>query len=108
MTPRRSPQAPARYVAKPFSPRHLLATIRKFLPQAAGQGSHARAAAHLVVDDNPANLEILETRLTRQGYEVVTAKDGDEALIAARARTPDLILLDIMMPGKDDVKVCAN
>jgi adenylate cyclase len=60
----------------------------------------------LVVDDNPANLEILETRLTRQGYEVVTARDGDEALVAARAQTPDLILLDVMMPGKDGIEVC--
>jgi len=60
----------------------------------------------LVVDDNPANLEILETRLARQGYEVITARDGDEALIAARAQTPDLILLDVMMPGKDGIQVC--
>jgi class 3 adenylate cyclase len=60
----------------------------------------------LVVDDNPANLEILEARLARQGYEVITARDGDEALIAARAQTPDLILLDVMMPGKDGLQVC--
>ena len=60
----------------------------------------------LIVDDNPANLEILETRLARQGYEVVTARDGDEALVAARAQTPDLILLDVMMPGKDGLQVC--
>jgi class 3 adenylate cyclase/CheY-like chemotaxis protein len=60
----------------------------------------------LVVDDNPANLEILETRLKRQGYEVITAKDGDEALSRARAETPDLILLDVMMPGKDGIQVC--
>jgi CheY-like chemotaxis protein len=60
----------------------------------------------LVVDDNPANLEIIETRLARQGYEIVTARDGDEALIAAREQTPDLILLDVMMPGKDGIQVC--
>jgi class 3 adenylate cyclase len=60
----------------------------------------------LVVDDNPANLEILETRLARQGYEIATARDGDEALIAARELTPDLILLDVMMPGKDGIQVC--
>ena len=60
----------------------------------------------LIVDDNPANLEILETRLVRQGYEVITARDGDEALVAARERTPDLILLDVMMPGKDGIQVC--
>jgi adenylate cyclase len=60
----------------------------------------------LVVDDNPANLEILETRLGRQGYEVITARDGDEALISARHQAPDLILLDVMMPGKDGIQVC--
>lgn len=60
----------------------------------------------LVVDDNPANLEILEARLARQGYEVSSARDGDEALITARERAPDLILLDVMMPGKDGIQVC--
>jgi class 3 adenylate cyclase len=60
----------------------------------------------LVVDDNPANLEVLETRLARQGYEIVTARDGDEALVAAREHTPDLILLDVMMPGRDGIAVC--
>jgi adenylate cyclase len=60
----------------------------------------------LVVDDNPANLEIMEARLARQGYEVVMATDGDAALIAARQQTPDLILLDVMMPGKDGIQVC--
>ena len=60
----------------------------------------------LIVDDNPANLEIMETRLARQGYEIITAKDGDAALLAARQQTPDLILLDVMMPGKDGIQVC--
>jgi adenylate cyclase len=60
----------------------------------------------LVVDDNPANLEIMEARLARQGYEVITARDGDEALVSAREQTPDLILLDVMMPGKDGIQVC--
>ena len=60
----------------------------------------------LVVDDIPANLEIMEARLARQGYELITARDGDQALIAAREQTPDLILLDVMMPGKDGIQVC--
>jgi adenylate cyclase len=60
----------------------------------------------LIVDDNPANLEIMEARLARQGYEVITATDGDAALVTARAQTPDLILLDVMMPGKDGIEVC--
>lgn len=60
----------------------------------------------LAVDDNAANLEILETRLRAQGYEVLTATDGEQALQRARAATPDLILLDVNMPGKDGFQVC--
>ena len=60
----------------------------------------------LVVDDHPANLEIIETRLLAQGYEVLTAADGEQALCRAREATPDLILLDVTMPGKDGIEVC--
>ena len=60
----------------------------------------------LVVDDTPANREILETRLISQGYEVLVAKDGEEALAIAQQSTPDLVLLDVMMPGKDGFEVC--
>jgi len=60
----------------------------------------------LVVDDNPANLDIFETRLALHGYEIVTASDGEEALAAAMEQTPDLILLDIMMPKIDGIEVC--
>jgi adenylate cyclase len=60
----------------------------------------------LVVDDHPANLEIMETRLVAQGYEVITAMDGEQALCRAREAAPDLILLDVMMPGKDGIQVC--
>jgi class 3 adenylate cyclase len=60
----------------------------------------------LVVDDNPMNVDILETRLKTQGYDIVTAADGEEALAAARERLPDLILLDIMMPKLDGLEVC--
>jgi len=60
----------------------------------------------LVVDDNPMNVDILETRLKTQGYDILTAADGEEALAAARERLPDLILLDIMMPKLDGLEVC--
>jgi len=60
----------------------------------------------LIADDNAANLRIMRTRLTADGYEVVTAADGEEALAAARDATPDLILLDIMMPKVDGIEVC--
>jgi adenylate cyclase len=60
----------------------------------------------LVADDNPANLDILRTRLASQGYQVVTAVDGQEALEAAQRERPDLILLDVMMPKRDGFEVC--
>jgi CheY-like chemotaxis protein len=60
----------------------------------------------LVADDHAANLDILRTRLTNQGYQVVTAVDGQEALEAAQRERPDLILLDVMMPKRDGFEVC--
>src|SRR5262249_9151896 len=53
----------------------------------------------------PENLEILRVRLEANGYEVVTAADGEEGLAAARNLKPDLILLDIMMPKRDGISV---
>src|SRR5512137_2716868 len=60
----------------------------------------------LVVDDNPENREILRARLASQGYEILTASDGEEALAMVREALPDLILLDIMMPKVDGIEVC--
>jgi class 3 adenylate cyclase len=60
----------------------------------------------LIVDDNPMNLDILQTRLAVHGYDIVTATDGEEALAVAREKRPDLILLDIMMPKLDGIEVC--
>src|ERR1051326_1213533 len=57
----------------------------------------------LVVDDVPDNLEILQLRLESQGYAVITAGDGEEAVAAVRDKLPDLILLDIQMPKLDGV-----
>ncbi len=60
----------------------------------------------LIVDDNPANLDIFETRLAAHGYDIITASDGAEGLAVAMERKPDLILLDIMMPKMDGIEVC--
>jgi class 3 adenylate cyclase len=60
----------------------------------------------LIADDNTANLRILRMRLTADGYDVVTAADGEEALAVTRDSGPDLILLDIMMPKVDGMEVC--
>ena len=55
----------------------------------------------LVVDDQPANLRAVSALLTRHGCEVLTAGNGEEALATAEAQVPDLLLLDMMMPGMD-------
>jgi two-component system alkaline phosphatase synthesis response regulator PhoP len=61
----------------------------------------------LIADDEPDILEILHYNLKHEGYEVYTAKDGDDALVKAKQLHPDLIILDIMMPKKTGVEVCA-
>ena len=58
----------------------------------------------LVVDDVPDNVEMLQMRLESQGYEVVTAGDGEEALAKTRELLPDLVLLDVMMPKMDGIE----
>ena len=58
----------------------------------------------LVVDDVPDNVDILQMRLKAQGYEVMTAADGIEALEKIRALLPDLVLLDVMMPKLDGIE----
>ena len=60
----------------------------------------------LVVDDTPASLRLLTELLTRHGYHVRPAEDGALALESVAAKTPDLILLDVSMPGMDGYEVC--
>lgn len=60
----------------------------------------------LVVDDEEAILEFVSFNLRKEGYEVTTARDGDEALALAAAQPFDLVILDIMLPGTDGFEVC--
>ena len=60
----------------------------------------------LVVDDVVANVRLLEAKLSAEYFEVVTALNGAEALAAVHAAPPDIVLLDVMMPGMDGVEVC--
>jgi len=62
----------------------------------------------LAVDDEPKNIKLIEAILIPEGYAVETATSGQEALDKVRAIKPDLILLDIMMPGMDGYQVCKN
>jgi two-component system alkaline phosphatase synthesis response regulator PhoP len=61
----------------------------------------------LIADDEPDILEIISFRLSREGYEVYTAKDGNEALEKAKKLNPFLIILDVMMPHKTGIEVCS-
>ena len=60
----------------------------------------------LIADDEPDIVEIVSYNLRKEGFEVFTAADGNAALQQARLHHPDLIILDIMMPGKTGVEVC--
>jgi DNA-binding response OmpR family regulator len=60
----------------------------------------------LVVDDDPKILSLLRRGLNFAGYVVDLAADGEEALVAARDRPPDVVVLDLMLPGVDGLEVC--
>ncbi|HRN47015.1 MAG TPA: response regulator transcription factor [Niabella sp.] len=60
----------------------------------------------LIADDEPDILEILSYNLENEGYQVITASDGNEAIEKAEKYRPHLIILDMMMPGKSGVQVC--
>jgi len=65
----------------------------------------SETARILVVDDVRDNVDILETRLRSLGYDVLTASDGEAAIAAAHEHRPDMLLLDVMMPGLDGLEV---
>ena len=66
------------------------------------------AAKILVVDDDPAISEMLTIVLESEGFEPIAVMDGNEAVPTARAELPDLILLDLMLPGMNGVDICRS
>jgi DNA-binding response OmpR family regulator len=60
----------------------------------------------LIVDDNPNNLEVLSETLTRAGFQIAVATDGESAIEQIQYHPPELILLDVMMPGIDGYQTC--
>ncbi len=73
---------------------------------AATGDSSGKPARILVVDDEPTVREMIGLNLKADGHEVVLAARGDEALDVARASAPDLVVLDVMLPGRDGLEVC--
>ncbi len=63
------------------------------------------SASILIVDDDPEIVTMLSTRLNKRGYKVSTANDGHKAIELAKSELPDLVLLDVMMPGKSGWEV---
>jgi len=74
------------------------------MPLSTNEGRGA-AWTILVVDDEPALLRLMEFMLRREGYTLLTATNGDEAIEVIYERRPDLIILDIMMPKRDGYQV---
>lgn len=60
----------------------------------------------LVIEDDPSALRLMECTLEREGYQVLGAKDGLEGIKKARNEGPDLIVLDVMLPGLDGFEIC--
>ena len=63
-------------------------------------------ATILIVDDEPTNVDMLSQELEEEGYKLLTANDGEDALIKVHEHQPDLVLLDVMMPKVDGFTVC--
>jgi DNA-binding response OmpR family regulator len=65
----------------------------------------SKSASILVVDDDPEIVAMLSARLSKRGYKVSTASDGHKAIELAKRERPDVVLLDVMMPGKSGWEV---
>ena len=75
--------------------------------EASGTGGHRPAGLRaLVVDDEPPLVKVVANYLERDGFEVATAGDGEQAVALARKLEPDVIVLDLMLPGIDGIEAC--
>ncbi|HVR88175.1 MAG TPA: response regulator [Candidatus Limnocylindria bacterium] len=102
------------FITKPYAPAELRAVLQRYFavdapPRPSGAAEPVpdaippaeRLGKVLVVDDEPANVELIERRLRGNGYETLSANNGHDAIALAAREQPDLILMDVMMPGLD-------
>jgi two-component system sensor histidine kinase/response regulator len=105
------------FVSKPYAPAELRAVLARFLPENAAPPAGTRKSdgavapvqrlgTVLAVDDEPANLDLISRRLQALGCAVLRASSGEQALAIAERDRPDLLLLDVMMPGIDGWETC--
>jgi len=95
------------YLSKPIESKKLLETVNELLTKTKPVSKRERKKVKiLLVDDDPDFLEATKQILIANRYDVVTARDGDEGIAKARHENPDLIILDVIMPGKDGYTVC--
>jgi adenylate cyclase len=95
------------FFAKPVAAKQLLSKIEELLSKTTPVPKAPSAKARiLLVDDDPDFLEATRQILVANRYEVITAKDGEEGVAKAKYERPDLIVLDVIMPGKDGYSVC--
>jgi CheY-like chemotaxis protein len=100
------------YLVKPVQPEKIREIVGRVLSEIRPQLSidvsstiGQRSFRILVADDNPDNVRLLSVRLRSEGYEYITAMDGQETLDRIRSDNPDLVLLDVNMPKKDGFEV---
>ena len=84
------------YFVKPVDGRALLSRLSEYTFTTQSKAEPVRV---LVVDDEQANLDLMEALLTPEGFSVLTASGGREGIVTARSQMPNLILLDLLMPG---------
>lgn len=102
-------EAVTRFLAKPFAAEAIKASVRALLrsgkSQAGSKPPGGRKPLVLVIDDARSLVRLAERTLKREGFDVITAFDGLEGLRRVREEEPDLIVLDIVMPGLDGFQV---
>jgi signal transduction histidine kinase/CheY-like chemotaxis protein len=89
------------WLTKPVEAKRLLSALHR----CQALGAPRRPLRILIVDDEPAVLEALQTLLSREGHQVVRASDGQSALVRARAELPDIVLLDLHLPDVSGLEV---